>query len=212
MDNLIIYGAGGFGREAAWLVDRINKVKPTWNLLGYIDDTEEKQGTYINGYPVLGKADRIADFPEAYFVCSLGCSKDRENIINRIKSVNPSQKFAVLIDPSVEMSDYVEIGEGSIICAHTILTVNISIGCHVIINLDCTVGHDAVIGDFVTLSPSVNVSGRTIIGRSTEIGTGANLIDTIHVVDNTIIGAGTVVVKSIETGGTYVGSPAKKIK
>ncbi len=85
-------------------------------------------------------------------------------------------QFATIVDPSVILSKRVVIGEGTIICAGTIVTVDISIGKHVIINLDCTLGHDDVIEDFVTIYPSVNVSGNVRVGECSEIGTGVQII------------------------------------
>ena len=212
MKELIIVGASGFGREVAWLVERINKVSPTWDLLGFIDDNDQIQNTCINGYKVLGKTDDIADFPEAYYVCAVGASKTREKIIDRLTAINPDIKFAMLVEPSVERSDLIDIGEGTIICAQTIMTVNITIGDHVIINLDCTIGHDAILEDFVTLYPSVNVSGATHIGRDTELGTGMQIIQGKTIGEYAIVGAGAVVVKDIPDKCTAVGSPAKPIK
>lgn len=212
LNGLIIIGASGFGREVAWLVERINKVTPTWSLLGFIDDNEELQGKNVDGYPVLGQTKDVGKFMQAHFVCAVGSSRTREKIIHNILQQMPSIKFATLIDPSVLVSDHVAIGEGTIICAHTILTVNITIGCHVIINLDCTVGHDAILHDFVTLYPSVNVSGITEIGRCSELGTGTQMIQCKTVGDYSIVGAGAVIVKSIPSNCTAVGSPAKPIK
>lgn len=212
MKNLIIFGASGFGREVAWLVERINKVIPTWNLLGFLDDNEAIHGTEINGYRVLGGTAAVEDYPEAFFVCAVGSSKVREKIIGNMKTVNPDVRFATVIDPSVEMSDLVTIGEGTIVCAHTIITVNISIGRHVIINLDCTIGHDAVLQDYVTLYPSVNVSGMTNIGRCSELGTGMQIIQGKTVGEYSVVGAGAVVIKDIPAKCTAVGSPARPIK
>ena len=212
MKKLIIIGASGFGREVAWLVERINKNNREWELLGFIDDNKSLTGEVINGYKVLGTTDCIGEHIDAYFVCAIGASKTREAIISRISNNNPGLKFATVIDPSVEMSNLVSIGEGSIICAHTILTVNITIGSHVIINLDCTVGHDAILNDFVTLYPSVNVSGMTEIGRCSELGTGMQIIQGKKVGKDSIVGAGAVVVKDIPDKCTAVGSPAKPIK
>ena len=212
MKDLIIFGASGFGREVAWLVERINKVAPTWNLLGFMDDNEAIHGTEINGYRVLGGTATVADYPDAYFVCAVGASKVREKIISNLKMINPNIRFGTVIDPSVEMSDLVTVGEGTIICAHTIITVNISIGDHVIINLDCTIGHDAILQDFVTLYPSVNVSGMTDIGRCSELGTGMQIIQGKTVGDYSIVGAGAVVIRDIPSKCTAVGSPAKPIK
>ena len=212
MKDLIIFGASGFGREVAWAVERLNKVTPTWNLLGFMDDADDIQGTEINGYKVLGKTADVSNYPDAYYVVAVGASRTREKIVSNMKTVNPSIKFGTVIDPSVEMSDLVTIGEGTIICAHTIITVNIEIGSHVIVNLDCTVGHDAVLQDFVTLYPSVNVYGITNIGHAVELGTGMQIIQGKTVGDYSIVGAGAVVVKDIPAKCTAVGSPAKPIK
>lgn len=212
MKDLIIFGASGFGREVAWLVERINAKEPTWNLLGFLDDDDCIQENEINGYKILGKAENITNYKDAYCVCAVGTSKTRAHIINKLKRFKHDIKFATLIDPSVELSKLVTIGEGTIICAHTILTVNITIGNHVIINLDCTVGHDAVLKDFVTLYPSVNVSGATVIGNCSELGTGMQIIQGKSVGDYSIVGAGAVVVKDIPENCTAIGSPAKPIK
>lgn len=212
MKDLIIIGASGFGREVAWLVERINAKEPAWNLLGFLDDDDEIQGKLINGYSVLGKTEDAGKFTDAYFVCAVGASRTREEIVNRVKEINPDIKFGTVIDPSVEISDLVTVGEGTIICAHSIITVNIEIGSHVIINLDCTVGHDAVLQDFVTLYPSVNVSGITNIGYCSELGTGMQIIQGKTVGNYAIVGAGAVVVKDIPDKCTAVGSPAKPIK
>ncbi len=98
MKDLIIFGASGFGREVAWAVERINKISPTWNLLGFMDDNESIQGTEINGYKVLGKTADVINYPDAFFVCAVGSSKIREKIINNIKSLNPHIKFGTVID------------------------------------------------------------------------------------------------------------------
>lgn len=210
MKDLYIIGAGGFGREVAWLVERINKVAPTWNIKGFIDDNESLLHSMEDDYEVVGTCHDLEGLDGVYAVCAVGNAQIRKTIIDKFTDTNV--KFATLIDPSVILSNRVEIGEGSIICAGTILTVDISIGKHVIINLDCTLGHDDIINDFVTIYPSVNVSGNVEIGECSELGTGAQIIQGKRIVSNTIIGAGAVAVKDIEERGTYVGSPVRKIK
>lgn len=212
MKDLIIIGASGFGREVAWLVERINSKKKTWNLLGYIDDSEEMQNKTINSYPVIGTIDDVYKFPDTYFVVAIGSASTREMVVDRISAQVPNIKFGILIDPSVEMSDSVIIGEGSIVCAHTIITVNITIGKHVIVNLDCTIGHDAVLNDFVTVYPGVNISGDTDIGYASELGTGMQIIQGKKIGERSIVGAGAVVIRDIPEKCTAVGSPAKPIK
>lgn len=210
MKDLYIIGSGGFGREVAWLVERINEVKPTWSIKGFIDDNELRWGTKEGDYVVLGNCNYLKNLGEVYAVCAVGSANVRREVIEKIK--DSKIKFATLIDPSVIMSERVEVGEGCIICAGTVLTVDIKIGNHVIINLDCTVGHDDIINDFVTVYPSVNISGNVVIGQRSELGTGTQIIQGKSITDHTIIGAGAVVVKDIVESGTYVGAPAKMIK
>ncbi len=205
--DLIIIGAGGFARETAWLVERINSVKATWNLLGFMDNDPETIGKFINGYPVLDEADHEEKYQDVWYVCAIGPSKSRRRVVNKYEQA----KFATLIDPDVKISKRVEIGAGSIICAGNIITVNITIGKHVIINLDCTIGHDVVMGDFVTLYPSVNVSGLTNIGDCTEIGTGTQIIQMKSIGRESIVGAGAVVIRNVPEKCTVVGNPAKPI-
>lgn len=209
MEDIYIFGAGGFGREVAWLVERINKIKPIWNLKGFIDDDESLWGALEDDYKVLGGSEYLKEVKNPWVVCAVGASKTRKAIIEKIQSF---VKFATLIDPDAKISDRVEIGEGSIICAGNIITVDIAIGKHNIINLDCTIGHDAVLADYVTLYPSANISGCTDIGECCELGTGIQIIQGKKIGACSIVGAGAVVIRDIPENCTAVGNPAKPIK
>jgi sugar O-acyltransferase (sialic acid O-acetyltransferase NeuD family) len=212
MKDLYIIGAGGFGREVAWLVERINEVEPTWNLKGFIDDNTKVQGTLLDDYPVVGGCDYLINSErEMWTACAVGSAKTRKKIIKKLEN-NSYVKFATLVDPSVLYSKRVNIGEGSIICAGTLITVDVSIGNHVIVNLDCTVGHDDIVHDFVTIYPSVNISGNVEVGECAELGTGMQIIQGKNIGKESIIGAGAVVVRDIPEKCTAVGSPAKPIK
>lgn len=209
LKDLYIIGAGGFGREVAWLVRRINAVIPTWNIKGFIDDNSSLWNTVEDGYKILGGCDYLKEQCSAWAVCAVGNAKARKKIVEKIGS---SVRFATVIDPSVVISESVEIGIGTIICAGTIITVDEKIGNHVIINLDCTIGHDDVIDDFVTLYPSVNVSGACHLRECVEMGTGSQIIQGLNVGAGTIVGASACVVKDLEAEVTAVGCPAKVIK
>lgn len=212
MKKLYIIGAGGFGREVAWLVERINCVSKKWELVGFIDDNKSLYGTEQNGYKILGGCDYFESTQEeCYVVCCIGAAKVRRKVINKLQNYS-NVKFATLIDPSALISDLVDIGEGSVICANSIITVNIAIGKHVIINLDCTVGHDVVLNDYVTVYPSVNVSGNVMVEECVELGTGTQIIQGISIGAGTIVGAGAVVTKDLPSNCTAVGAPAKPIK
>ena len=209
MKDIVIIGAGGFGREVAWLIEDINKIEPQWNILGFVDDNEDIIGAELNGYKVLGNVDWLLD-QKLHVVNAIGDPVTKKNAKNRLLA--SENKYPILIHPSVIYSDSVNFGEGSIICAGCIITVDIEIGKHVIVNLDCTIGHDAKIGNYSTILPSVNVSGFVNIGECVSVGTGSAIIQGVSIGENTIVGAGSVVIRDLPANCTAVGSPAKPIK
>lgn len=212
MKDIAIFGAGGFGREVLALIKDINKVEPTWNIVGFFDDSYDK-GIIVNGYPSLGKTEELNNWRTPIsLTLSIGSPAIKYKILNKI--TNPLVEYPTLIHPSVWIGDkeYVEIGRGCIICAGVMITTNVKIKDFVILNLQCTVGHDTVINDYAAFMPSVNISGEVSIGEGVYVGTGAKIINQIEIGDNTIVGAGAVVSKSLPADCTAVGIPAKPIK
>ena len=209
MKDIVIVGAGGFGREIAWLIEDINEVNHEWNIVGFVDDDESLFGTKLNDYKVVGNIEWLNQ-QELYVVIAIGDPLTKKIIADRIHL--SKNNYPTLIHPSVIRSNLVNIGDGTMICAGSILTVNIDIGRHVIVNLDCTIGHDAILGDYTTVLPSVNVSGFVKTGECVNIGTGTAIIQGVSIGENTVVGAGAVVVKDLPANCTAVGAPAKVIK
>ncbi|WP_426350447.1 acetyltransferase [Alloiococcus sp. CFN-8] len=209
MKNIVIIGAGGFGREVAWLIEDINKVKNEWNIVGFVDDNESVLGKEINGHIVVGNIDWLKE-QDLYVINAIADPINKKEVIERLSG--SKNQYPTLIHPSVICSNRIRFGEGSLICAGNILTVDIEIGNHVIINLDCTIGHDVIIEDYSTILPSVNVSGFVRLSKCTSIGTGSAIIQGVTIGEGTVIGAGSVVTKSLPSYCTAVGSPAKPIK
>lgn len=212
MKKLVIIGAGGFGREVAWQVLEQKSFCEQYQLIGFVDDNETLSGTCLNGLPVLGNIDWLLKQEEPMAVLvAIGSAKIRKKIVERCRE-NKKIEFPTFIANDVALSDTVAIGEGGIICRGNILTVNITIGDFALINLACTIGHDVVMKDYVTLYPGVHVSGNVSIGEITEIGTGTNIIQGKTIGSHVIIGAGSVVIREIEDDCTAVGVPARRVK
>jgi sugar O-acyltransferase (sialic acid O-acetyltransferase NeuD family) len=211
MIKIAIVGAGGFGREVKMLIDQINLSNQIYEFIGYYDDGVQK-GEMINNFPVLGSTDDINDIMEnTAIVISIAVPHIRKKIRNKI--VNKFVTFPTLVHPNVLVgTDSVVIGEGNIICSSNIITVNIEIGNFIILNLQCTVGHDTVIKDYCSFMPTVNISGEVIIEEGVYVGTGAKIINLLTIGENTIVGSGAVVAKSLPANCTAVGIPAKPIK
>ncbi len=212
MKDIVIIGAGNFGREVAQLIEEINEDKKTWNLLGYIDETIKKQKTVINNNVVLGDFSWFekTSLDKLWTVCAIGNPKDKYNLINKASAYN--MNFANLIHPSVKLNKFIELGSGCIICCNSFISVNTKIGNHVSINPGCGIGHDTVIEDYSSLYWNVTLSGNVCIHEGCEIGSKAAIIEKRTVGKWCTIGAGAVVIKDIPDSCTAVGVPAKPIK
>lgn len=210
MQDIVIVGAGGFGREVKMLIDQINEKENTYNILGFYDDNTSLPDM-INGVPYLGTIDDLMKTENALNIAlGVGVPKTKSQIVKRLASQN--FKFPILIHPNVLIGkDDVRIGKGTIVCAGNVITCNIAIGEFVTLNLSCTVGHDTIIEDFASFMPSVNISGEVHIKKKVYVG-GAKIINQLTLGDNTIVGAGAVVSKSLPPNCTAVGIPAKPIK
>lgn len=105
----------------------------------------------------------------------------------------------------------IQLGMGTIVCPGSVLTTDIKIEDNVLINLNCTVGHDVYIGEHCVLAPGVNISGNTYVARRTNIGTNACIREGTKIGADATIGMGAVVVKDVMSGFTVVGNPAKPL-
>lgn len=210
--HIAIYGASGFGRETAWLARECAGGPRTVDC--FIDDDPSVQGTVIDGIPVLGLEAARARFPEAAIVGGVGDPALRRRLMERAEALGAHTER--LVHASVQHAERVTFGEGCVVCAGTILTTGITLGRHVQVNLACTIGHDAVLEEYVTLAPGVHVSGWVRLCRGAYVGTGAVLVhgtrgDPLVIGEGAVIGAGACVVKSVPPGQTVVGVPAKPI-
>ena len=209
MKKIVIIGASGFATEVAWLIEEINSYKLEWEILGFVDDNFKNLPEYINGYKVLGDVNCIEQLPnDIFLIVGIGNGKIRKKIAEKIKN----RKFATLIHPDIKISSTNKIGEGTIVCSGSILTVNINIRNHCIINLDCTIGHSATLEEYITVLPSTNISGNVNIKKYTTLGTGVKIIQGITIGENVMIGAGAVIIKDVESNCTVVGNPGRIIK
>ena len=204
MKQIVIIGFGGFGREVAWLAKDCGR-----SVLGFFDDRAEPR---LHGaYNVLGKVAEWKKFANADFVVAIGNPRLRKKVVDQLL-FEGLEAFATLVHPSVMMDESVMVGKGTMICAGTIATVDISIGEHVILNLNVTVGHDDVIHDFVTVAPMVALSGNVTLFPGTEVGTGAAIRQGVEMAAGSMLGMGGILTKDTEKNTIYIGSPAKPLK
>lgn len=195
-----IIGAGGFGREVYNGLD----IREQIDTVFFVDDDY----WYENDDNILPISKLNTE--EYEVIVAVGNPTDRKKIIQSLPS---NTKFFTYIHSSVIILDKsIEIGEGSIICAGSILTTNIKIGRHCHLNLHSTIGHDTIIGEYFTTAPGVKISGNCKIGDCVYFGTNSSVREKISICNNVTIGLNGGVVKNINEPGVYVGVPVKKIK
>lgn len=202
--KIAIIGFGGYSREIACNLPRHTYdffVSKT-NYDNYNNDFKEYNNIYciddlnIDKYKILP---------------AIGDPKTREKIV---KTFPKSIEFFTYIDKNAIILDKntIKIGKGSIINAGSILTTNINLGDFSHVNLNSTIGHDVVSGNYLTTAPGVHISGDTSIGKNVYFGTGSILRNKLSICNNVTIGMNSVINKDILEEGVYVGIPAKKIK
>ena len=214
MRDIAIYGAGGFGKEVACLVDRINNAngKPLWNLVGFFDDGKEN-GSKISHYgSVLGGIDDLNHWATPIdIVIAVGSPLLIQEIFEKI--VNSFVSFPSLIDSSFDLVDQetTQIGKGNIIIGPGSLSCDVTIGDFNVLNGGVVVGHETTIGNFNVFMPGVRVSGQAVIGNNNLFGAESFVLQQLHVGDNVTLAPLSALMTKPHDNTTYLGVPAKKI-
>lgn len=212
MKKIAIYGAGGFGREVACLINKINEQSPEWELIGFFDDGIVKGSKNEYGV-ILGGIDEVNNYPaELAIVLAIASPKIVEKIVANITS--PKISFPNIISPDVTFldRDNVSIGKGNIISFHCVISCNVRIGDFNIFNGFIPIGHDTCIGSYNSIMPAVKISGEVKIGDRNFFGVNSVVLQQIIIGNDTVVGANSLILRKTKDGMTYVGSPASIIK
>ena len=213
MEDILIYGAGGFGREIACLIRNINKKESTWNILGFLDDNEALWGTSNEYGEVLGGIDYLNGYPhEVAVTMAIGSPKAVEIVIGKVKNTKVS--FPNLISPDVLFADEnsYQLGMGNIIQRQCTFSCNVQLGDFNALNSGVGMGHDAKIGSFNSFMPAVRISGEVKIGNGNFFGVSSVVLQQIKIGNNIKLAAGSVLMTKPKDGVVYMGIPAKKFQ
>ncbi|WP_317447104.1 NeuD/PglB/VioB family sugar acetyltransferase [Streptomyces collinus] len=209
MSGLLIIGAGGFARETAQAVRDAGVTK----LLGHVDDNTALHGTEVDGVPVLGGCDLVHDLPGARVVICVGNPRDyaaRARLVRRLGL--PADRYATVLHPTAAVSSSSEVGPGSVLLAHCVLTAAVRVGAHVAVMPHAVLTHDDVVEDCATLAAGVRLGGGARLGRGAYVGSGALVREGTTVGAWSLVGMGSTVLGDIPPGEVWAGSPARRLR
>ncbi|MBL8857409.1 MAG: acetyltransferase [Planctomycetes bacterium] len=203
--KIAILGAGGFAREVLWALRdaRAHASGARFEPVAFVDRV--RRTDLFKGLPVVTLDDVR---PDTFLICGIGgMTEIKERVVN--DALARGHRFApAVIAEGARVGPDIVIGDGTIICAGSIATCDITIGAHVAVNLDCTIGHDAEVGDFTTISPGVHVSGNVNIGHAVYLGTASSILEGLQLGERSILGAGAVATRDVPRHALAVGVPA----
>lgn len=212
MKKIVLYGAGGFGKEVAAIIETINEQKPMYELLGFIDDGASLQiGDIINGYPLLGRKEWVLEHKDdIYCTCTIGNAKIKAVVQRELTKQNV--KFETIMAVNSHVGKFTEIGCGCVFYKNVSISVNCKIGDGVLLNNGCTIGHDVTIGDYTTIMTGTGISGACKIGEEVSIGGHAFVVPGKKIGNRATVAAGSIVFTNVREGSLILGNPARRMK
>lgn len=211
--RIVVIGAGGFAREVEWLIHEISAAGGiSYQFLGFLVSDLSRLGPKDNTDKLLGDFSWFEKDPGRVdcLAMGIGAPPTRLRLADELNQRFPRLEWPALVHPNVRMDKRsCRIERGVLLCAGNIATVNVHLKEFALVNLACTLGHEAVIGRGTVLNPTVNVSGGVELGDGVLVGTGAQLLQYVNVGEGATIGAGAVVTQDVPPGVTVVGVPAK---
>lgn len=206
MRNLLIVGAGGFGREVFfWAKDYFPSSE--YSFKGFIANKVTDLKIYDINLPVF--LDEDYKFQQSDFcLMAIGNPNDKQTEANKILRSNAS--FLSLIHPTAVVVPNAKLGQGVIICPYVVVSSNTYIGDFVALNLHTTIGHDAEIGKFSTLSPKVSIGGFSKVGDSCFLGSNSSVSPGVKIANNSKVSANSFVAKNVSENSLVVGVPGKQ--
>lgn len=211
MKNIAIYGAGGFGKEVACILDKINEQEPTWNLLGFFDDGIEKRMEVSRYGMILGGMEELNSWTEEIsIVFAIGVPRILSLLVSKIQ--NPKVNFPNIIHPEVFFADKktLKMGRGNVIVRACSFSCDVTLGDFNQLNSISSLAHDVEVGSFNVFMPLSRISGGTKIGNLNLFGIGSVILQYLKIGNNTRISAGSYVMRNTKDGMLYAGNPAKK--
>lgn len=184
-----------------------------FEVVGFLDNDENKIGRDFRGYPVLGKmrdAARLVDLERVSFL-NLITRNCQTRLVTSLEIMKQGGKFTNLIHPSVNLEN-VRLGIGNYIQENVVLQAESEIGNNCAVNAGSIVSHETKLGHTVFLAPGVRLAGCITVEDGVFIGVGATVLPRLKIGKWSIVGAGSVVTKDVPPYTVVAGNPARILK
>jgi sugar O-acyltransferase (sialic acid O-acetyltransferase NeuD family) len=190
-------------------IEALDCLGATDDFVAFIDDSPQKQGTYVHGYQVLNRS-ALQEFPHARLLAVPGGPASFRWRKQVIESLNmSSERYTSVIHASARISDLARIGHNVLIMAGAVVTSNAVIGNHVCILPNTVIHHDVVIEAWSLIGSNVTIAGNTSIGENCYIGSGSSVKNGLSIGDGVMIGLASNVIRDVLPGATVAGNPAR---
>ncbi len=202
---LLIFPFNGNGLEA------LDCLGDQFELLGFVDDTPQKQGQQANGVRVFSRT-ALTQWPLAQVLAVPGSAlsfQGRQAVIDSLGL--PPARFARVVHPGARISPLASLGHNLLVMAGVVVTSNALIGDHVCVLPNTVLHHDVRIGAYSLLGSNVTVAGHTQIGRNCYIGSGSHLMNGLQLGDGALVGLGSTVIRDVAAASRVAGNPAKPV-
>ena len=209
LPQLVIIGAGGFGRETLAWAEQSVQVGVDWTIKGLIDDNPDALLGKNTPGRYLGKISDHQPAAEEVFVCAIGVPAFKRRCSELIAS--RGGRFTRLFHRTAVLGHNVECAEGVILCPYAVASANNRLGRGVAINLHASVDHDANVGDWSQINCHCDLTAAVQVGEEVFMGSRVSVIPNVRIGDRAYIGAGTVVLRDVPAGWRVVGMPARRI-
>lgn len=160
MQNLIIIGAGGLGREVYDLAIDTG----AYTVRGFVDANPSKSPEVA---PVLGTPDAYDIQPGDVFICAIGKPAVRCKVVRSLRERGAN--FATLIHPTAIISPTAIVEEGCIVKPYVTIGSKAHIGVHSVLQPHCTIEHDVEIGCYCLIGANSVMQGNTFASNQTTL-------------------------------------------
>jgi sugar O-acyltransferase (sialic acid O-acetyltransferase NeuD family) len=213
MIKIVLLGATGGCIDVLNTINDINLFKPTYNVIGFLDDNKSLWGKEIHGILVLGGFSMALDMPsEVHFSTGIGSEKTYKNRLLILKDLCiPIKRFPSIIHPSAIISNWSKIENGVVVHQNSVINADSFLGRFTLVLPNSVINHGSKIGKGTIVNSHVSISGDVAIGETCYLGASCTLKQNIIIGDNALIGMGSVVINSVGSDAVVVGNPAKCI-